>query len=47
LARLWIPGELRQEGNPEPITAQIRQETLAGMIGATFQRIGFFMNTFR
>jgi len=35
------------DGKPEPIIAQISQETLAEMIGTTRSRVSFFMNRFR
>jgi len=35
------------EGNLEPITTKISQETLAEMIGTTRPRVSFFMNKFR
>jgi CRP/FNR family cyclic AMP-dependent transcriptional regulator len=35
------------DGGPEPIIAQISQETLAEMIGTTRSRVSFFMNRFR
>jgi len=35
------------DGRPEPIIAQISQETLAEMIGTTRSRVSFFMNRFR
>jgi CRP/FNR family transcriptional regulator, cyclic AMP receptor protein len=35
------------EGEPEPIVANISQETLAEMIGITRSRVSFFMNRFR
>jgi CRP/FNR family cyclic AMP-dependent transcriptional regulator len=35
------------DGKPEPILAQISQETLAEMVGTTRSRVSFFMNRFR
>jgi len=35
------------EGKPEPVLAQISQETLAEMVGTTRSRVSFFMNKFR
>jgi 2C-methyl-D-erythritol 2,4-cyclodiphosphate synthase len=36
-----------KEAKPEPILANISQETLADMIGTTRSRVSFFMNKFR
>jgi CRP-like cAMP-binding protein len=36
-----------KEGKPEAIITKINQETLAEMIGATRERVNFFMNKFR
>jgi CRP-like cAMP-binding protein len=36
-----------KEGNPQPISANISQETLAEMIGTTRSRVSYFMNKFR
>ena len=36
-----------KETKPEPIIADISQETLAEMIGTTRSRVSFFMNKFR
>jgi CRP/FNR family cyclic AMP-dependent transcriptional regulator len=36
-----------KEGKPEMIVPSINQETLAEMIGATRERVNFFMNKFR
>jgi CRP/FNR family cyclic AMP-dependent transcriptional regulator len=36
-----------KEGKPEAIVTKINQETLAEMIGATRERVNFFMNKFR
>jgi len=48
LARLLLLlANYGQEGKPEPIIADISQETLAEMIGTTRVRVSFFMNKFR
>ena len=48
LARmLLLLANFGKEGLPEPIIAQISQETLAEMIGTTRSRVSFFMNKFR
>jgi CRP-like cAMP-binding protein len=48
LARLLLLlANYGNEGKPEPILAQISQETLAEMIGTTRSRVSFFMNRFR
>jgi CRP-like cAMP-binding protein len=48
LARLLlILANFGKEGKPEPVIAQISQETLAEMIGTTRSRVSFFMNKFR
>ncbi len=48
LARaLLILANFGEEGKPEPLLANISQETLAEMIGTTRARINFFMNKFR
>jgi CRP/FNR family transcriptional regulator, cyclic AMP receptor protein len=48
LARLLlILANYGNEGKPEPILANISQETLAEMIGTTRSRVSFFMNRFR
>jgi CRP-like cAMP-binding protein len=48
LARmLLLLANFGKEGQPEPIIAQISQETLAEMIGTTRSRVSFFMNKFR
>ena len=39
--------QIRQEGGPQPLVADISQETLAEMIGTTRSRVSFFMNKFR
>ena len=48
LARLLlILANFGKEGKPEPVIANISQETLAEMIGTTRSRVSFFMNRFR
>jgi len=48
LARvLRLLANFGKEGKPEPVVAQISQETLAEMIGTTRSRVSFFMNKFR
>ena len=48
LARLLLLlANYGNEGKPEPILAQMSQETLAEMIGTTRSRVSFFMNRFR
>ncbi len=48
LARLLLLlANYGNDGKPEPILAQISQETLAEMIGTTRSRVSFFMNRFR
>lgn len=48
LARaLLILANFGKEGRPEPIIANVSQETLAEMIGTTRSRVSFFMNKFR
>jgi len=48
LARvLLLLANFGKEGKPEPLVAQISQETLAEMIGTTRARVSFFMNKFR
>ena len=48
LARLLLLlANFGKEGRPEPIVAQISQETLAEMIGTTRSRVNHFMNKFR
>src|SRR5476649_1617028 len=48
LARmLLLLAHFGKEGRPEPILANISQETLAEMIGTTRSRVSFFMNKFR
>src|SRR6476620_3377649 len=48
LARaLLLLANFGKEGQPEPIIANVSQETLAEMIGTTRSRVSFFMNKFR
>jgi CRP/FNR family cyclic AMP-dependent transcriptional regulator len=48
LARLLLLlANFGKEGNPQPISPNISQETLADMIGTTRPRVSFFMNKFR
>jgi CRP/FNR family transcriptional regulator, cyclic AMP receptor protein len=48
LARLLLLlANFGKEGNPQPISPNINQETLAEMIGTTRSRVCFFMNKFR
>ncbi len=48
LARmLLLLANFGKDGRPEPIIANISQETLADMIGTTRSRVSFFMNKFR
>jgi CRP/FNR family transcriptional regulator, cyclic AMP receptor protein len=48
LARaLLLLANFGKEGRPEPIIANISQETLAEMIGTTRSRVSHFMNKFR
>ena len=48
LARLLLLlANFAKEGKPEPIIANISQETLAEMIGTTRSRVSAFMNKFR
>ena len=48
LARLLLLlANFGKEGKPEPIIANISQETLAEMIGTTRSRVSAFMNKFR
>ena len=48
LARvLLLLANFGKPGKPEPILANISQETLAEMIGTTRSRVSFFMNRFR
>ncbi len=48
LARLLLLlANFGKEGTPQPIVANVSQETLAEMIGTTRSRVSFFMNKFR
>ncbi|HEY2137606.1 MAG TPA: Crp/Fnr family transcriptional regulator [Xanthobacteraceae bacterium] len=48
LARtLLLLAHFGKDGQAEPITTKITQETLADMVGTTRSRISFFMNKFR
>ncbi len=48
LARvLLLLANFGKEGKPEPVIAQISQETLAEIVGTTRSRVSFFMNKFR
>jgi CRP/FNR family transcriptional regulator, cyclic AMP receptor protein len=48
LARLLLLlANFAKEGTPQPIVADVSQETLAEMIGTTRSRVSFFMNKFR
>jgi CRP-like cAMP-binding protein len=48
LARLLLLlANFGREGKPQPLLADINQETLADMIGATRSRVSFFLNKFR
>jgi CRP-like cAMP-binding protein len=48
LARaLLILANFGKEGRPEPVIANVSQETLAEMIGTTRSRVSHFMNKFR
>jgi CRP/FNR family transcriptional regulator, cyclic AMP receptor protein len=48
LARLLLLlANFGKDGTPQPISAQVSQETLAEMIGTTRSRVSFFMNKFR
>ena len=48
LARvLLLLANFGKDGRPEPILAEIRQETLAEMVGTTRARVNHFMNKFR
>jgi CRP-like cAMP-binding protein len=48
LARLLLlMANFGQESKPIPLIANIRQETLAEMIGTTRSRVSFFLNRFR
>jgi CRP/FNR family cyclic AMP-dependent transcriptional regulator len=48
LARLLLLlANFGKEGNPQPISPNVSQETLADMIGTTRSRVSHFMNKFR
>jgi len=48
LARmLLLLANFGKEGRPEPVVANISQETLAEIVGTTRSRVSFFMNKFR
>jgi CRP/FNR family cyclic AMP-dependent transcriptional regulator len=48
LARLLLlMANFGQDGKPQPLIANISQETLAEMIGTTRSRVSYFMNKFR
>jgi CRP-like cAMP-binding protein len=48
LARvLLLLANFGKDGRPEPILAEIKQETLAEMVGTTRARVNHFMNKFR
>jgi CRP/FNR family transcriptional regulator, cyclic AMP receptor protein len=48
LARLLLLlAHFGKEGEPQPLLADISQETLAEMIGTTRSRVSYFMNKFR
>jgi CRP/FNR family transcriptional regulator, cyclic AMP receptor protein len=48
LARtLLLLASFGKDGAPQPITANVSQETLASIVGTTRSRISFFMNKFR
>ncbi|HEX3988908.1 MAG TPA: Crp/Fnr family transcriptional regulator [Verrucomicrobiae bacterium] len=48
LARvLLLLANFGKEGKPEPVIANVSQETLAEMVGTTRARVNFFMNKFR
>jgi CRP/FNR family cyclic AMP-dependent transcriptional regulator len=48
LARtLLLLAHYGKEGQPETISPEINQETLAGMVGTTRSRVNFFMNKFK
>jgi CRP-like cAMP-binding protein len=48
LARvLLLLANFGKEGRPEPIIAEIKQDTLAEMVGTTRSRVNHFMNKFR
>jgi CRP-like cAMP-binding protein len=48
LARvLLLLANFGKDGSPEPILSEIKQETLAEMVGTTRGRVNHFMNKFR
>src|SRR4029077_17614731 len=48
LARtLLLLAHYAKEGEPEMISPEINQETLAGMVGTTRSRVNLFMNKFK
>jgi len=48
LARaLLLLANFGREGKPQPVIANVSQETLADMIGTTRSRVSHFMNKFR
>ena len=48
LARtLLLLAHYGNEGKPQTVVADIKQETLAALVGATRERVNFFMNKFR
>ena len=47
LARVLLLANFGKDGSPEPILAEIKQETLAEMVGTTRGRVNHFMNKFR
>ena len=47
LGMLLLLANFGKEGNPQPISPNISQETLAEMIGTTRSRVSHFMNKFR
>jgi CRP-like cAMP-binding protein len=48
LARmLLLLANFGKDGKPEPVIANVSQETLADMIGTTRSRVSHFMNKFR
>jgi CRP/FNR family cyclic AMP-dependent transcriptional regulator len=42
-----VPANFGKEGRPEPVIANVSQETLAEMIGTTRSRVSHFVNKFR
>ena len=47
LARVLLLANFGKDGSREPILAEIKQETLAEMVGTTRGRVNYFMNKFR